>query len=153
MGEAMIGTNRDAANDSSAPGRSMGRSVRQLGSDVITLMELQAALFQVDVREWIQSFIRPLIALIAAAIILLATAPVALVSLGYLLAATTELPLWGAMMTAACVGLGLASLSAGIGVLLLKRDRRMLRRFNAELRKNVHWLKETLRSSPATNID
>jgi uncharacterized membrane protein YqjE len=153
MGEAMIGTNRDAVDDSSAPSRSMGRSVRQLGSDVITLMELQAALFQIDVREWIQSFIRPLIALVAAAIILLATAPVALASLGYLLAATTELPLWGAMMTAAGVGMGLAALSAGIGVWLLKRDRRILHRFSAELRKNVQWLKETLRSSPATNAD
>ena len=88
----------------------MSSSVRQLGSDVITLMELQAELLQVDVREWVQSFIRPLVALVVAAIILLATAPVALVSLGYLLAATTELPLWGAMMTAAAVGLGLAAL-------------------------------------------
>ena len=55
-----------AADRAPAPARSMGRSVRQLSSDVITLMELQAELLQVDVREWIQSFIRPLIALIAA---------------------------------------------------------------------------------------
>ena len=149
----MSDANRPAANQTSAPARSMGRSVRQLGSDVITLMELQAELFQVDVREWVQSFIRPLIALVAAAIILLATAPVALVSLGYLLAATTELPLWGAMMIAAGIGLGLAALSAGIGVWLLKRDRRILHRFSTELRKNVQWLKETLRSSPAVNLD
>lgn len=149
----MIGSNRTTANDSPAPARSMSRSVRQLGSDVITLMELQTELLQVDVREWVQSFIRPLVALIAAAIILLATAPVALVSLGYLLAATTELPLWGAMMTAAGVGLGLAAISAGFGVWLLKRDRRMLHRFSTELRKNIHWLKETLRSSPAPNVD
>ena len=149
----MSDANRPAANQTSAPARSMGRSVRQLGSDVITLMELQAELFQVDVREWVQSFIRPLIALVAAAIILLATAPVALVSLGYLLAATTELPLWGAMMIAAGIGLGLAALSAGIGVWLLKRDRRILHRFSTELRTNVQWLKETLRSSTAVNLD
>jgi uncharacterized membrane protein YqjE len=153
MGEAMIGTNRDAVDDSSAPARSMGRSVRQLGSDVITLMELQAALFQVDVREWIQSFIRPLIALVAGAIILLATAPLALASLGYLLAAKTELPLWGAMMAAAGIGLAMAFLSAGTGVWLLKRDRRIFHRFSTELRKNVHWLKETLRSSPSANVE
>jgi uncharacterized membrane protein YqjE len=152
----MIGANtrtENVANGAPAPARSMGRSVRQLGSDVITLMELQAELLQVDLREWVQSFIRPLVALIAAAIILMATAPVALVSLGYLLAATTELPLWGAMMTAAGVGLGFAALSAGMGAWLLKRDRRMLHRFRAELRKNVHWLKETLRSAPAANAD
>lgn len=149
----MSSANRTAGNNASAPARSMSHSVRQLSSDVITLMELQAELLQVDVREWVQSFIRPLVALVAAAIILLATAPVALVSLGYLLAATTELSLWGAMMTAAGVGLGLAAFSAGIGVWLLKRDRRMLHRFSAELRKNVQWLKETLRSAPAPNVD
>ncbi len=149
----MTGSPRPTTDGSPAPARSMSSSVRQLGSDVITLMELQAELLQVDVREWVQSFIRPLVALVVAAIILLATAPVALVSLGYLLAATTELPLWGAMMTAAGVGLGLAALSAGVGVWLLKRDRRMLHRFSAELRKNVQWLKETLRSAPAANVD
>jgi len=149
----MSDATRPAPNQTPAPARSMGRSVRQLGSDVITLVELQAELFQVDMREWVQSFIRPLIALVTAAIILFATAPVALVSLGYLLAATTELPLWGAMMTAAGIGLGVAALSAGIGVWLIKRDRRVLQRFSTELRKNVQWLKETLRSSPAVNLD
>lgn len=143
----------NAADRTPAPARSMGRSVRQLSSDVITLMELQAELLQVDVREWVQSFIRPLIALIAGGIILLATAPVALVSFGYLLAEKTELPLWGAMMTSAGIGIGLAAISAGIGVWLLKKDRRMLHRFSPELRKNVQWLKETLRSSPAANVD
>lgn len=149
----MSSANRTPANNAPAPARSMGRSVRQLSSDVITLMELQAELLQLDVREWVQSFIRPLVALVAAAIILLATAPVALVSLGYLLAAKTELPLWGAMMSAAGIGLSLAAISAGTGVWLLKHDRRILHRFSTELRKNVHWLKETLRSSPATNVD
>ena len=149
----MSNASQPGSPQATAPARSMGRSVRQLSSDVITLMELQAELFQVDVREWVQSFIRPLVALIAAAIILLATAPVALLSLGYLLAATTRLPLWGAMMTAAGIGLGSAAVSAGIGVWLLKRDRRILHRFSRELRKNIQWLKETLRSSPAVNLD
>lgn len=145
--------NRTTSADPPAPARSMGRSVRQLGSDVITLMELQAELLQVDLREWLQSFIRPLAALLGAAIILLATAPVALVSVGFLLAAKTELPLWGAMMTATLIGLLLAAASAGVGVWLVKRDRRVLQRFRTELRKNVQWLKETLRSAPAGNLD
>ena len=126
----------------------MSRSFRQLGSDVLTLMELQAELLQLDVREWVHSFIRPLAALLAAGIILLATAPVALLSFGYLLEAKTDLPLWGAMMTAAGTGLALAAISAGVGVWMLKRDRRILDRFSTELRKNVHWLKETLRTAP-----
>ena len=153
MGEAMTGSNRNGVNDAPAPARSMGRSVRQLSSDVITLMELQAELLQLDVREWVQSFIRPLFAIITAAIILLATAPVALASLGYFLAAKTELPIWGAMMAAAGIGLTIAALSTGTGVWLLKRDRRIFHRFSTELRKNVHWLKETLRSSPSANVE
>ncbi|QDT75501.1 phage holin family protein [Lacipirellula limnantheis] len=145
--------NRATTAESPAPARSMGRSVRQLGSDVITLMELQAELLQVDLREWLHSFIRPLAALLGAAIILLATAPVALVSVGFLLAAKTELPLWGAMMTATLIGLLLAAASAGVGFWLVKRDRRVLQRFRTELRKNLQWLKETLRSAPAGNLD
>jgi uncharacterized membrane protein YqjE len=144
----MIGMDRNAASGSPAPAHAMGRSVRQLGSDVVALMELQAELFQVDASEWARSFIRPIAAIVVAAIVLLATAPVALISLGYLLAAATELPLWGAMMTAAGIGLGLAAAAAGIGIWLLKRNRPALHRFRTELKKNVCWLKETLRSSP-----
>ncbi|BBO35783.1 phage holin family protein [Lacipirellula parvula] len=138
----------DRRPTTAAPAASMSRSFRQLGSDVLTLMELQAELLQLDVREWVHSFIRPLAALLAAAIILLATAPIALLSFGYLLAAKTELPLWGAMITAAATGFALAIISAGIGVWMLKHDRRILDRFSTELRKNVHWLKETLRTTP-----
>jgi hypothetical protein len=127
----------------------MGRSVRQLGSDVITLMELQAELFQVDVRQWIRSFIVPLAALLLGAIVLLATAPVALIALGYVLVEEADWPLWGGMLAAAGVGLAIAAVSAGVGVWLLKRDRPALQRFTAELKTNIRWLKDTLRNSPA----
>lgn len=146
----MIGSRRAANDDAAGPAHSMRRSVRQLSSDVITLMELQAELFQLDVREWVQSFIRPILAIALAGIVLLATAPVALLSIGYLLAAQTELPLWGAMMVAAAIGVAVAATSAGLGLWLLKRDRRMLHRFSSELRKNVQWLKEALTAAPSS---
>ena len=136
---------------SSAPAKAMGRSVRQLGGDVLNLMELQAELLQVDVREWVQSFIRPLVALAIAGIVALGSIPIALISLGYFLEASTELPMWGAMLTAAGAGLGLAAAAAGMGIWLLKRDRAMLHRFSTELRKNVRWLREMLHHSPGSS--
>ena len=141
----MNGTTRNPAPHA-APAKTMSRSVRHLTSDVLTLMELQAELFQVDVRELIQIVLRPLAAIVIAAIVLLATAPVALISVGYLLAAKTSLPLWGAMMTSAGIGLGLAAVAAAMGAWMIKRDRPAFYRFSQELKKNVDWLKETLRS-------
>ena len=147
----MISSNAPNSSSSAAPATAMGRSVRQLGGDVLSLMELQAELLQVDVREWVQSFIRPIVALVLAAIIALGTIPVVLVGFGYLLEAKTELPLWGAMLSAAGAGLALALTGAAIGVWLLKRDRAMLHRFSTELRKNVRWLREMLNHSPGSS--
>src|SRR5690349_19408405 len=145
MGETMSATTRNPTQPA-APAKTIGRSVRHLTSDVLTLMELQAELFQVDIRELLQNFLRPLAAIVIAAIVLLATAPVALISVGYLLAAKTSLPLWGAMMASAGIGLALAAMAAGIGAWMIKRDRPAFHRFSGELKKNVDWLKETLRS-------
>lgn len=147
----MIGSNSPNSQSPAAPAQAMSRSVRQLGGDVLSLMELQAELLQVDVREWVQSFIRPLAALVIAAIVGLGSIPPILIGLGFLLEAKTDLPLWGAMLTAAGAGLALAVAAAAIGVWLLKRDRAMLHRFSTELRKNVRWLREMLNHSPSSS--
>jgi hypothetical protein len=52
------------------PGRVLGRSVSHLGSDIITLVELQTALFQVDLRDWSRGMVKAAIALVACSIAL-----------------------------------------------------------------------------------
>jgi len=134
-----------------APERVLRRGVSQLGSDVITLMELQAELLQVDVKEWIGGVVKSMIAMVAALVLLLASTPILLMSLGYALNDATDLPMAVCMLIAAGTGILLAAICAGLGVWLLKRDKGVLHRFSTELRHNIRWLKQVLtRPSTAT---
>lgn len=126
------------------PGRVMRRNLSHLGGDVITLIELQAELLQVDVRQWGRSFVKSMMALVAALVVLLASLPVLLISLGYLIEQWTELSLGVSMLLAAGVGIVLAAVLAGVGVWLMKRQEGMLGRFSTELKRNIAWLKQVL---------
>jgi len=129
----------------------MRRSVSQLGSDVLTLMELQAELLQVDVKEWVSGVVKSMIAMVAALVLLLASTPILLVALGYALNDATDLPIAACMFIAAGTGILLAAICAGLGVWLLKRDIGVLHRFSTELRHNIRWLRQVLtRPSTAT---
>jgi uncharacterized membrane protein YqjE len=128
------------------PGRVLGRSVSHLGSDIITLVELQTALFQVDLRDWSRGMVKAAIALVAALAFLLASTPILFISLGYVINETTELSLSASMLIAAACGLLVAGVSAVIGVWMLKRDQSVFHRFKGELKQNVDWLKQMLKN-------
>lgn len=132
-----------------APNRVMRRSIRQLSSDVITLAELQTELLKVDLKDWSKSIIRACVAGAAALVILLASLPVLLISLGYFLEQWTELSLGASMLAAAGVGVLIAAICGSIALWSLKRDQTILQRFSEELRKNIRWLKEVL-SNPSS---
>jgi sensor c-di-GMP phosphodiesterase-like protein len=127
----------------------MTRNVSQLGSDVVTLVELQAELLQVDLREWAQGFAKSVVAMAAALVLLLSSMPVALISLGYFISQMSDLSLAASMLIAAGVGILLGAILAGVGVWMLKREQSMLHRFRRELKHNVAWLKQVL-SNPAS---
>jgi hypothetical protein len=146
MGEAMTLHNGRACEV--APARVMRRNISQLGSDVITLVELQAELLQVDLRDWAKGFVKAVIALTTALVLVLASLPVLLISLGYFINELSDLPLSASMLIAAGVGVLLAVLGATIGLWLMKRDHGMLSRFNTELKRNITWLKQVL-SNPS----
>jgi uncharacterized membrane protein YqjE len=124
--------------------RVLGHSVSRLGTGVLTLMELQAELLQVDLKEWTSSFVKSMIALTVGLVLALASLPVLLMALGYFLSEATSLSLAASMLIAGVCGLVLALFVAGIGYAMLKNHKGMLRRFKAELRHNVRWLKEVL---------
>jgi hypothetical protein len=126
------------------PARAMTRNVSQLGSDVITLVELQTELLQVDLREWAQGFVKSVVAMVAALVLLLSSLPVLLISLGYFINQMSDLSLAASMLIAAGVGILVGAILAGVGVWLLKREQGMLHRFRRELKHNVAWLKQVL---------
>ncbi len=128
------------------PGRVLGRSVSHLGSDIITLVELQTALFQVDLRDWSRGMVKAAIALVAALAFLLASTPILFISLGYFINESTELSLSVSMLIAAGVGLLVAGICAAIGVWMLKRDQSVFHRFKGELKQNINWLKQVMTS-------
>jgi Putative Actinobacterial Holin-X, holin superfamily III len=130
-------------------GRVMRQNISQLGSDVLTLMELQTELLQLDLREWTRGMVKSAVAIAVALVLLLATAPVLLISLGYFINDMTDLSMTVSMLIAAGAGILLAAIAAGLGMWMLKRDKGMLRRFSPELKRNVRWLKQVM-SRPAT---
>lgn len=142
----------DASTDA-LPHRTMRRNLRQLASDVVTLMELQAELLQVDLRDWFKGVVWRLVLVGAAVVIALAAIPVLLFSFAYFLVEWTDLSLPASLLIAGGSGFVIAAICVALAVTLMKRDRRLLHRSGSELRRNVRWLKEVLTSSPTVTAD
>jgi divalent metal cation (Fe/Co/Zn/Cd) transporter len=129
-----------------APGREMRRNISQLGSDVITLMELQTELLQADLRQWTQTMVKAVVALLVALVLLLASTPILLMSLGYFINESTDLSMAASMIIAAGVAILVAAIFAAVGFWMLKREKSVLSRFRSELKQNIAWLKHVLKS-------
>lgn len=138
------------ASPHAVPHRSMRRNLRQLASDVVTLVELQAELLQVDLRDWFKGIVWCLVLAGAALVFGLAAIPVLLFSLAYLLVETTELSMAAALLISGGAGFAIAAVCVVTAVVLMKRDQRLLHRSASELRRNVRWLKEVLLTSAPT---
>jgi hypothetical protein len=142
MGEAMID---DEYGTNHSPGGEIRHGVSQLARDVITLMELQTELLQVDLRTWLRRSVMPAIVCGAVAVVAaLASFPLLLLSLAYYLAEVAGLTLASAMLAAAGVGVGIAGIAAVIAVIAAKRGRGAFSRCRTEFARNVRWLKQVL---------
>lgn len=130
----------------------MRRNLGQLGSDVMTLAELQVELLQVDMREWLRACTIPLILLASGVLLGLASFPVLLLSLAYGLGHVTEWSLAVRLLVASGAGLLVAGACALVAVQLLRRDVKILSRSSAELRRNVRWLKEVMTQSKSAVV-
>ena len=128
----------------------MSHSISQLGSDVMTLLELQAELVQVDLREWFRSWIGAIALLAITAIVSLASLPVLMFSLAYALNEVADLSMPLALLISAGAGLLVAVICALIALRLMKRDASIMSRSAVELRRNVRWLKAVLQSPAFT---
>jgi hypothetical protein len=129
---------------SSTPARSMSQSVSQLGSDVMSLLELQAELLQLDIRQCLRAWTGAILLLAVTGIVALASLPVLMLSMAYAIHDMAELSLPLSLLIAAATGLVVAAICAFVSLWLLKRDTTIMSRSAAEFRRNVRWLKAVL---------
>jgi hypothetical protein len=115
----------------------------ELAHDVITLAELQAKLFVEDARIIAQSARRWAIVLVAAALIALASLPVAVLGIAYLVS-WTGLDLALSMLLVSLILLGAMGAMIVVSARRLKGATEPLQRSAEELQRNVEWVKQRL---------
>jgi uncharacterized membrane protein YqjE len=136
-----------------SPSSEIRQGVRHLAKDIVTLVELQAELLEVDMKEFVRSSLMPLLILGTLAIVLmLASIPVLLFSIAYFLVEYAEWPQSVALLAAAGIGILLAAICAFVAWRRGKRGKSTFSRFRFELARNVRWLKQVL-SNPISTVD
>ena len=89
-------------------------NITEFGNDVMTLIELQAQLAALDFKEAMARATIPLILIVVGAALLLASLPVALLGIAWLLATALSMSIgWAALLTAAVTAVVAAVVAAG----------------------------------------
>jgi uncharacterized membrane protein YqjE len=127
-------------------------SVSGLTHDVIELSELQTKLFVLDIKNGSRRLRTCLILAVVGACFLLGTIPVALLALAHVIVEQLDWAQSVALGAAALAGLLLAAIIAGTAWGILKSGLFSLEQSREELRRNLDWIKSTLRNraQPAT---
>jgi uncharacterized membrane protein YqjE len=130
------------------PGKTpnVAASVSDLTHDVIELSELQVQLLTLDVKQSVEKARACLVLAVVGACMLLGTIPVALLAFAALLAEQLGWSYAAAGAMAAFVGLLIAGVVLGVAWSYIKKGLVSFDRSREELRRNVAWLKSTLRT-------
>lgn len=125
----------------------VARSFSRLAHDAIELGELQAQLLTLDVRTLTSRMKTALMFGVASLVVLLGAVPIALLALAELLVAAGDWSRPTAVAAAAGVGVLAAVLLMAIGWRGLERGAGSLDRSREELKRNLDWIKSSLRQS------
>jgi hypothetical protein len=120
-------------------------SVSDLTNDVIELTELQAQLFALDVKKSMVKARTCLILSVVGICLSLGSVPVALIALAELLVEQLAWSTSAAYGVATLVGLLLSGIAIGVAWGYTKKGLVSLDESREELRRNLTWLKSTLR--------
>jgi len=125
-------------------------SFSELAHDVIELGELQAQLFALDVKSTVKKTSSSVLLTIIGVCVLLGSVPVILFALGYLISELLDWPVSAGLGISAAVGIAISA-----GILLLAWNRlsaglNSMQRSSEELRRNIAWIKSTLKSRKST---
>jgi uncharacterized membrane protein YqjE len=135
-----------AVNGRGKAGTALRANMGDFVHDVITLAELQARLVAVDAGEARARAIRPLILGVVGIVLLLASFPVALLGLAWLLA-ESGLVLWAALLIAAAAGVIVSGLLGWLAWRTIRTTFTVFRRSGDEFSQNLGWIKSVLRGS------
>jgi hypothetical protein len=112
---------------------------------LVSLVELQAELFRIDVREGVVRLLASLILLVTAGAAGLASCCVALLLIAVLLVDVGGFSRGGAFAIAAAIGLVLTAGLAAAAGLCLRASLKVFDRSTAEWSRTIAWIKRTLK--------
>jgi H+/Cl- antiporter ClcA len=130
-------------------------SFSELAHDVIELGELQAQLFAIDVKSTVKKTGSSVLLSAIGVCVLLGTVPVLLFALGYLFHEVLEWPVSAGLGIAAAVGIVVSAIILLLAWSRLSAGLNSMQRSSEELRRNIAWIKSTLKSrqSAAPTMD
>jgi protein-S-isoprenylcysteine O-methyltransferase Ste14 len=128
-----------------SPPRAVARNAAEFLHDVVTLVELQASLLKIDIRQSLGRLVMPIIALVVGAIVLLSCVPILLASVALLLVETLEWTYAQAFFCSLGIGLVLGGIACLAGVWFIRRSFDPLARSRTEFVQNFTWVKQMLK--------
>ena len=119
-------------------------SLAEFGNDIASLVELQAKLALLDLKESTTRTTTPLAGIVLGVVVALASVPVALLGVAHLVAAALTLGLGWAMLLTAGVALALGATVAALALPRLVRSFDSFQRSREEFNRNVSWIRTVL---------
>jgi uncharacterized membrane protein YgaE (UPF0421/DUF939 family) len=119
-------------------------NITEFGNDVMTLVELQAQLATLDFKEAMTRATIPLILIVVGAAFLLASLPVALLGIAWLLASALTISIgWAALLTAVVTAV-VTAIVAFVALRSLLGALESFRHSREELARNIAWIRTVL---------
>ena len=122
-------------------------SIGSLGGDIASLVELQAKLTAMDLKEAVGRATWPTTTLIIAAVVLVATLPVLLIGLAFVLASAFSISQGAALLITGLIFAVIAGVISAIAGMELVKSLQSFRRSNEELARNVAWIRTVVAQS------
>ena len=129
------------------PANAIRRNLSDLAHDVVTLLELQANLFKLDLRDTATRSILPAVFLVGGVFLLIACLTVGLAAFSYILVEQAGWSLAASFGLGALVGLLLGGLLLFAGWLRLRKGLDTVSRSREEFARNLSWFKQVLKQN------
>jgi uncharacterized membrane protein YqjE len=127
-----------------APPEGILGSITEFGGDMATLAELQTKLAMVDLRDSVDRAKVPFLVTSVSAVVLLASLPVLMIGLGFVIAEALQLSQGVGLLLTGGVLLIVAGVIAAVAGLRLSRSFVSFRRSREELDRNVAWIRSVI---------